>query len=252
MSIDNVNLNFNPVYYVDNENPPGIMIQYDGYTTPLFAMMLVVPGQTYHIKIVIADGSDGILDSGVFLEAYSFSSLVSNPSPLRATESFCPADSTYMLVAPAGFTGYQWYDAAGDFIHANQGGTNDTLWIHNPNYGDIYRLVMIPANNVGTILYDTLISTVNSNCSSLGITNKIINETISVSPNPFTSLTTLTFNKEGKYAIKITDVLGKEIKTINFSGKEYVLEKGEMENGIYFLQIMDENKNVTNKKIVVQ
>ncbi len=82
----------------------------------------------------------------------------------------------------------------------------------------------------------------------LGVSSSLTN----VSPNPFTSQTTLTFYKEGKYTIKITDVLGKEIKTITFSGKEYILERGEMEKGIYFLQIMDENKNVRNKKIVVQ
>ncbi len=48
--------------------------QYDGQTTVLTATALVQCGQTYHIKIAIGDGGDGILDSGVFLEAGSFSS----------------------------------------------------------------------------------------------------------------------------------------------------------------------------------
>ena len=48
-------------------------------------------------------------------------------------------------------------------------------------------------------------------------------------------------------------VLGKEVKTIILSGaKNLILEKGEMKAGIYFLQIIDDNKNVVNKKIVVQ
>ncbi len=76
---------------------------------------------------------------------------------------------------------------------------------------------------------------------------------ITISPNPFTSKTTISFSEEQKHTtIKITDVLGKEIKTITFSGKEYVIEKGEMERGIYFVRIEDEKKNVVNKKIVVQ
>jgi gliding motility-associated-like protein len=49
-------------------------IQYDGFTIPLTAEALVVCGQVYTIKMAIADGGDGILDSGVFLEAGSFSS----------------------------------------------------------------------------------------------------------------------------------------------------------------------------------
>ena len=43
-----------------------------------------------------------------------------------------------------------------------------------------------------------------------------------------------------------------EIKTINFSDRECVIEKGEMEKGIYFVEIMDGNKNVVKRKIVVQ
>ncbi len=57
-------------YYVDNCN--GSTVQYDGFTTPLTAMAVVACGETYHIKIAIADGGDGVYDSGVFLEAGSF------------------------------------------------------------------------------------------------------------------------------------------------------------------------------------
>jgi len=47
-------------------------LQYDGFTTVLTARMRVIPNQKYHIKMAIADVSDGIYDSGVFLEAHSF------------------------------------------------------------------------------------------------------------------------------------------------------------------------------------
>ncbi|MCK6649070.1 MAG: choice-of-anchor L domain-containing protein, partial [Bacteroidia bacterium] len=71
----NLNLNNNGQFYFDNENPPGASVQYDGFTVPLTAMTNVQCGSTYHIKIAIADGGDGIIDSGVFLEAGSFSSV---------------------------------------------------------------------------------------------------------------------------------------------------------------------------------
>ncbi len=74
VTISSVNLYNNGTYYVDNENPTGLTVQYDGFTTPLEAVFSVIPCQTYHIKLAIADAGDYAYDSGVFLEAKSFSS----------------------------------------------------------------------------------------------------------------------------------------------------------------------------------
>lgn len=63
----------NCAYYVDNFNG-GIDVVYDGMTTVLTAVYPVICGETYHIKIAIADASDNAYDSGVFLEAGSFTS----------------------------------------------------------------------------------------------------------------------------------------------------------------------------------
>lgn len=77
----NLNLNNNGQYYFDNGNgtgtgtaPNGATVQYDGFTVVLTATTAVQCGQTYHIKIAVADGGDAIIDSGVFLEAGSFAS----------------------------------------------------------------------------------------------------------------------------------------------------------------------------------
>ena len=59
-------------YYVDNTG--GLTVQFDGMTTVLTAWSVVVPCQSYHMKLAIGDAGDHVLDSGVFLEANSFSS----------------------------------------------------------------------------------------------------------------------------------------------------------------------------------
>ena len=74
VSIDNVNAGLNASYYRSNTGSP-INCEFDGLTTVLYALEKIVCGQTYHIKIAIADGGDGVWDSGVFLEGGSFSSL---------------------------------------------------------------------------------------------------------------------------------------------------------------------------------
>ena len=90
-------------------------------------------------------------------------------------------------------------------------------------------------------------------CTSEGINEYSNEKFLTISPNPFTSLTTIYFSTEQtNTTIKITDILGKEIKALNFTGKLCTLEKGTMQAGIYFVQITDANKNVVNRKVVVQ
>lgn len=76
VTIDNVSPTTNSAYYVNNLNgiAYGNAIQYDGTTVVLTANASVQCGQTYHIKLAICNISDTGWDSGVFLEADSFSS----------------------------------------------------------------------------------------------------------------------------------------------------------------------------------
>ena len=76
---------------------------------------------------------------------------------------------------------------------------------------------------------------------------------IIISPNPFTSQTTISFSVDQKNtAIIITDLLGKVIKTIQFTGRQLTLDKAEMKVGIYFVQTTDEQKRICNRKIIIQ
>lgn len=88
---------------------------------------------------------------------------------------------------------------------------------------------------------------------TVGIEEFNSDNSINISPNPFSSQTTITFNEnQNTTTIKITDILGKEIKTIHFSGKECVIEKGELERGVYFVQVTTEKKREMNKRIMIQ
>ena len=59
-------------YLVDNTG--GAHVQYDAHTVVMYARAEVECGETYHIKMAIGDAGDMSYDSGVFLEASSFSS----------------------------------------------------------------------------------------------------------------------------------------------------------------------------------
>jgi Tol biopolymer transport system component len=71
VSINSINGQTNAAYYRDNADA-AIQIQYDGLTTVLTARRLNLPPGTHVMKLAIADASDSIVDSAVFIEGTSF------------------------------------------------------------------------------------------------------------------------------------------------------------------------------------
>ncbi|MBL0247893.1 MAG: choice-of-anchor L domain-containing protein [Chitinophagales bacterium] len=77
VSINNVNQNTNTTYFIGNNGScptdANLNVEYDGLTVVLTATTpTLTPCETYHIKLAVADCSDWILDSGVFLKEGSF------------------------------------------------------------------------------------------------------------------------------------------------------------------------------------
>ncbi len=66
VTINSLNQFTNSQYYVNNLG--GSTIQYDGFSKPLVAWVKVNPCDTYHLKLVVADVTDGIYDSGVLIQ----------------------------------------------------------------------------------------------------------------------------------------------------------------------------------------
>jgi flagellar motor protein MotB len=60
----------NPTFYVSNVDG-GVGLEYDGLTKLMQIRQVVVPYETYHIKLAIADVTDNAFDSGVLLEGRS-------------------------------------------------------------------------------------------------------------------------------------------------------------------------------------
>jgi gliding motility-associated-like protein len=111
----------NPQYFVPNQGTALDTIDdINGFITVLTARALVQCGETYHIRLAIADGSDMILNSYVWLEAGSFSSplldIVDNLGIDSAVMNI-PCNASIVLTADGG-TGatYQWFDSTATLV----------------------------------------------------------------------------------------------------------------------------------------
>jgi gliding motility-associated-like protein len=117
VTINNVNDYSNSTYFHDNGNGifgGGPITQYDGYTTKLQAVAHVIPCNTYHLKLAIADVSDPLYDSGVFIEAGSLTTqdylMIGN---LIAPDSLEICSTQAPIELKAGITpvqSYKWID----------------------------------------------------------------------------------------------------------------------------------------------
>ena len=112
VAINTVNLTTNSSFYKNNDPsdlgiPTPFGTQFDGFTTVLTATRTLTPNVSHHIKLVIADTDDEVLDSAVFLEAASFAAEptptpTSTPTPgLTATATPVPPTPTPALSSPA-------------------------------------------------------------------------------------------------------------------------------------------------------
>jgi gliding motility-associated-like protein len=124
ITVSTVNNNTNNNYYINN--PAGeVGTAYDGYTTLLTATSPVIPCNTYHLRIAIADGIDQFFDSGVLIEEGSLfdqgveleiaGATVGNA--LSCAENCLDGTITISLVAPQTDTTYVPLDIQGSAIN---------------------------------------------------------------------------------------------------------------------------------------
>ena len=128
ITISSVNNVLNSNFYIDNPGNtinPGISLT--GYTTEFTTTLNLVPGQTYHLKFGIADGSDNALKSLIVMNA-SFVSGNSMPSCATIEEEnvqVCSGQGTTLHVVST--PSFSTQTDVGLYIPDNQGCLYSTL-----------------------------------------------------------------------------------------------------------------------------
>ena len=197
ITISSVNDVTNPEYYIDNFNNNGICI--DGYTEAFTASAQVQCGETYHIKLAIADGSDGALESFVILEEGSFASnainIVANAS-IEGADVFLGDTTVVEGCNDATFTVVRPDDSDLDTIFLNVYGTAD---MGNDFSNTFSEVVMEPGQSSADVTLGVINDNVNegpewvtleyvyvNGCGDTIVSSATI---VIMDPNPITLLT---------------------------------------------------------------
>lgn len=306
VTISTVNDTLNSQYY--NHDTAASSSAFNGFTDVFTASAAVIPCNVYHIKLAIADGTDGSYDSGVFFQAGSFDA--TEPGALNVsavtTDILCYGDTTgtALLCISGGVAPYitNWYGAnpnnlgAGtynvDVIDAQgaSGGTSFTIsgpaqiiisatqngfqlegivsggtpgyaynWILNgisvntsafftPTQNGSYTLTVTDVNGCSSISDPVNVTNISTGISNL-LTKKLV-----IYPNPFSEKTTLhLLDNSNIKNISLFDPSGRLIKdfTHNIYSEKIIIEKGNLESGIYLL-IVETNNYISKSKLIIK
>jgi PKD repeat protein len=235
VAINTLNQFANTQYFVDNANDG--TVQYDAFTTPLWAELAVQAGQTYHIRIAIADAGDGIYDSGVFMSIESLGG-----------DSLLPVIPEFSFVAPT--------QGQNEVVFENNSfwGT-EYLW----DFGDgTTSTEKNPTHYYAADGSYTAKLTVKNWCSSktyeqavvIGVssTTVLAADVFRVLPNPTSGSFILDLKNDGEATMRLTRLDGKLVFEGNAQdGAKFDLNK--YGKGTYVLQVVAEGKVFMDKVI---
>jgi len=131
--INNINDSLNSNYFVNNAG--GANIVFDGFTTVLLAQIQVVPQSIYHLKMAIADVSDAVYDSGIFLKAQSMKSYIYSSvdeidlqKPIVAPNPINDKSNLYIHLRESGKLNIKIFDITGKLLmHLQEDVSNSGL-----------------------------------------------------------------------------------------------------------------------------
>jgi hypothetical protein len=77
--------------------------------------------------------------------------------------------------------------------------------------------------------------------------------TVQVYPNPFKTQTTFSLSVELKNAVlKIYDISGREVKRVNFTGKQVSIEREGLQSGVYIYSLSTNTQVIATGKLVIE
>jgi hypothetical protein len=189
-------------------------------------------------------GSSGVVH--LFDAVSVFSINPTGPLPWTYNDTIINyGDSVYIGNYLGGGFSSNWYLQGGGFIKNGSG-----LYV-KPTVTSNY---IIQFTVCGVPRADTLKVVVNG---GVGITDLVIkNSELIISPNPNNGFINIEIQSKdiilSNSEIKIYDIFNREIKTFKLTSKKQTLELQDIDNGVYYIQLLQDDKLSLTKKIIKQ
>lgn len=219
--------------------------------------------------MTIPDGNDPYTDRARSIYGHTYDYIL--PSQPTITVASSP-EGLFPIVLPLNSLGgnrftnqgapWDWYDFA--TLQAVVAGTNAALGLSGP---DAYDATLINAQSVagnpgmgpekGLAYIDTIQGYVNPRmmcvfelegapCTT-GITKAEVQNNTTIFPNPSQSSITIRNTDEIIRRIQMIDITGRVVLERNVNDHTYHLERGQLSDGVYLLQITLDNQQITKK-----
>ena len=264
----------NPSFY--NKNNGQIPLEYDGFTRTLEIVQKVEPFKVYHLKMVIADASDGLYDSGVFIESSSILSYNKRFTiPFNTNISALNNETRAILMAMSSIAkGHE------DYVLEISG--------HSDNMGSESFNYNLAQNRINSVIdfikaegfSDDIIRTINkgetmpiaTNLTAIGRAknrrveiklvptyqtnkNQVLDDIELINyPNPTTDFTTIKAKANTnieKSEIMISDINGHQISTHQLINGHVTIDVSNLIPGVYIYSLMLNNNTLKTSKMVV-
>ncbi len=236
VAINNLNQNTFSQYFVDNTG--GATVQYDAFTTPLWAELPVIPGGNYRIIIAIADAGDASFDSGVFMSIESIGGDSLLPVNV-AFEAVLPTTGTNVQFDNNTFWATKW---AWDF---GDGNTSDN---RNPAYTyaapGTYTVTLKASNWCSEETFTQVIN--------VGISGTVepAENVFQMSPNPASGSFVLQLQQAQAAQLRIAD-LGGRVVYDRFVLDGNRVDIGQLAKGVYSVQVISNGQIYTQKLVKI-
>lgn len=234
-----------PEFYVPYDTLNGQDAAYDGFTTTLPAKFVVQPGETYHVKIAIADVADAVFDSGVFLAINSLGgdSLL---TPVASLTVPVVDDYTVTFVNASRY-GTSWFWDFGDGTTSNERNPGPHTYPQFAPGGDkrtSYDVTLVTSNYCCA---DTVTTTVLLGSSGL---HDLDVAAFKMSPNPATDWLAVEPADASPYSVRVFNAAGMVVRQISSNGIAR-LDVHDLAAGVYTCEVI-QGGNVSQQRFIRQ
>lgn len=126
------------------------------------------------------------------------------------------------------------------------------------NFDSLNHTFFFPGNYIVCLYIETNNGCQSYTCDTImvnpsGLNEYVTNNSLTVSPNPFSTETTLHTDKAFKNAtLTVYDLYGQQVKQIkNISGQATTLHRDNLPSGLYFICLTQDNKTFSADKLII-